>query len=741
MKNFAKIFSAVLCTAMILASCGGGGQPTSSGADSSDTPVSSVASETSSAAAPTSNSKLFSTDVWQAVPMVSKSMLNSGYTGGEGCQWPSCISYDPVEGKYAYMGTDVGGVFRSTDGGNNWEPSTIGLDTCGAVAVASDPNNIKRVVLIGSSNDRSGVFLSTDAGETWERVYKTYLSRAHDYREQIAFDESSNDKSLGGSKIVYWLRANEEANVISSKGIKVGLYKSTDGGKTWNHVSGTEKYASGWLAIDTKGNLFIATKSGIFKSADKGATFKQVFTTATNSLCTIRTSGYQNNVYAMTNDGLYVSTNNGNSFSKVTTKMPAGVSKNYTYLEVSPLNPKKMIMQNDTMSIGAGYSVPCYYSTDGGKTWNQSTTDTTTNVWAPYNVRQRMSSWNPKKENEILTFGGDLIYKSTDGGKTYKNSSQGYNGIFIGSNFSFNINNPKLVAIASQDYNGGFSTDGGKTWTYVNWSGAGWGGFTYGAYALTEKTVVTGVSNNWATSSDSVLTICVTFDGGKTVVRTGCVVEGAKVAIGAKGNNNIAFFGEWRTTDGAKTWVKMDGCVGVMYCDSKTGRLFGVNGEAGKYDIVVSNDNGASWKVIFKNAGYIDDICYNNKSNKVFYAGGASTIKYFKWTDGQAEPSYIWYDTGAGGTWGVCCDPTNNDIMYATMHTVDNYDRQNVIRSLDGGKTWTGLCREPGDGRTGPDGANQAMRCEVNPLTHELFVATHCNGMWKISGPPSEYLK
>jgi hypothetical protein len=297
------------------------------------------------------------------------------------------------------------------------------------------------------------------------------------------------------------------------------------------------------------------------------------------------------------------------------------------------------------------------------------------------------------------------------------------------------------VAVASQDYNGGYSTDGGKTWTYVNWSGEAWGGFTYGAYALTEKTIVTGVSNNWSTSNDSVLTICVTHDGGKTVERTGYVVEGAQVAIGAKGNNNIAFFGEWRTTDGAKTWTKMDGCVGVMYCDSKTGRLFGVNGESGKYDIVTSNDNGASWKVIFKSAGSIDDICYNNKSNKVFYAGGAGVIKYFKWTDDQAEPSYVWYETGAGGTWGVCCDPTNNDIMYATMHTNNNYDRQNVIRSLDGGKTWTGLCREVGDGRTGPDGANQAMHCEVNPLTHELFVATHCNGMWKISGPPSEYLK
>jgi hypothetical protein len=81
------------------------------------------------------------------------------------------------------------------------------------------------------------------------------------------------------------------------------------------------------------------------------------------------------------------------------------------------------------------------------------------------------------------------------------------------------------------------------------------------------------------------------------------------------------------------------------------------------------------------------------------------------------------------------------DVVYAVGFSESSYTAHNVYRSLDGGKTWTGITRQVGDGRKGPDGANQATACAVNPVTGELFVGSHCAGFWKISGPPASATK
>ena len=77
---------------------------------------------------------------------------------------------------------------------------------------------------------------------------------------------------------------------------------------------------------------------------------------------------------------------------------------------------------------------------------------------------------------------------------------------------------------------------------------------------------------------------------------------------------------------------------------------------------------------------------------------------------------------------GLCLDPENPDIMYAVT--------DGVHRSLDGGKTWTQLCRQPGDGRDNcPDGGhgNCIAFCKS---TREIFVAGKCMGVWKMKAAP-----
>jgi hypothetical protein len=297
-----------------------------------------------------------------------------------------------------------------------------------------------------------------------------------------------------------------------------------------------------------------------------------------------------------------------------------------------------------------------------------------------------------------------------------------------------------LVAVSSQDYNGGLSTDGGKTWNYINFAQQHWGGFAYGAYALTDKIVIAGESDQWSWQEGSKQRISVTYDGGKTVTLTNYQINGTLSALGAKGDNNIAFIGEWCTTDGAKTFKKMNGCTGVLTIDSASGWLFGVNGT----NVVMSKDNGASWIQLTTDINYkISHMAYNPKSRMLYYTRWAGPLMALQLNDdctaAEGGPQTIF--NSKYYACGVAVDQSNPDIMYVSCFTNEDYNVQNVWRTLDGGKTWTGLSRQVGDGRTGPDGVNQATYCAINPVTHELYVVTHCNGMWKIPGPPEQYYK
>ena len=89
--------------------------------------------------------RYFETDVWEPVPMISRELVEKGYEGGEGCQACLYIVCDPIDGTHWMMGTDVGGMYRSDDGGVHWTPSAIGYEGCGCTGFAYDPNNINKV--------------------------------------------------------------------------------------------------------------------------------------------------------------------------------------------------------------------------------------------------------------------------------------------------------------------------------------------------------------------------------------------------------------------------------------------------------------------------------------------------------------------------------------------------------------------------------------------------------------------
>ncbi|MGI6280216.1 MAG: hypothetical protein ACOYJS_06615, partial [Acutalibacteraceae bacterium] len=327
---------------------------------------------------------------------------------------------------------------------------------------------------------------------------------------------------------------------------------------------------------------------------------------------------------------------------------------------------------------------------------------------------------------------GDVLangpYVSHDDGEHYVLSRAGFNGICVGGRYNWNPNHPNIMAIGSQDFNGGYTLDYGKTWKYVNWSRLGWGGFTYGSYMFNENDGFCCVSKTWEPTGE----IRVTHDGGNTILDTGCIMKETAVACGVPGHEDIAFIGEWRTADRGYTFEKMDNCSAVFTFDEKTGRLYG---KSGKSALVVSDDLGVTWNIIYDFPGTIYDIAVNSRDGYIHVIADNSGIKSEYYRGRTVDcPSFESRDYGSVEARSVCIDPVEPSIVYICC-SCHKYDIDSVMRSMDDGETFTCLNRHPGDGRKGPAAGMCAGQGRVNPVTRELFVAGGCRGIWKISAP------
>ena len=107
--------------------------------------------------------------------------------------------------------------------------------------------------------------------------------------------------------------------------------------------------------------------------------------------------------------------------------------------------------------------------------------------------------------------------RSDDGGSRWVWSNHGYNGVMVGHSFTFNPRQPNLVLFPSQDYDAAVTLDGGDTWRRLEFSGQGWGGFTYGGYALSPDILFVVNRDSWTGPTE----LRLTRDGGETYVKTG----------------------------------------------------------------------------------------------------------------------------------------------------------------------------------------------------------------------------
>jgi photosystem II stability/assembly factor-like uncharacterized protein len=343
-----------------------------------------------------------------------------------------------------YVGTASGGVWKTTNNGTTWEPvfDKEGVSTIGDIAIApSEP----AVVWVGSGepNNRQssswgdGIYKSLDAGKTWQKMG---LAATHHIGRVVI-----HPKNL---EVVYAAALGHLWGPNPDRGV----YKTTDGGKTWNQVlkinddTGVSDIVMDPESPDT---LYAAAYerrrtpfgfngggpgSAIYKTTDGGATWKKLMKglpyenggdTGRIGLDIYRKDS--NIVYAIVQHekgGTYRSEDKGETWKKMGDTNPR--PSYYSQIRIDPNNDLRI------WELGA----QMYYSEDGGKTF---ATQRIKGIHGDFHAM-----WiDPGDSNHVITGCDGGVHWSYDNGRTW----DFINTIAIGQYYEVGLDNEKPYQI------------------------------------------------------------------------------------------------------------------------------------------------------------------------------------------------------------------------------------------------------------------------------------------------------
>ena len=465
------------------------------------------------------------------------------------------------------------GVYKSTDGGKTWKH--LGLrdtNTISKIVISPKNPDIAYVAAVGrtwGSNEERGVFMTTDGGKTWTKTL--YIDQFHGVSD-LEIDPTNPNILYAGM----W-RFERKPWTFTSGSEKGGVFRSVDGGRTWNKIEkGLPKLIGriGLAVAASNPNVVYAileAKEGtLYRSEDKGETFQQV-----NKNQNIVGRGFyyttvkvdptnENKVYAVASP-LFVSLDGGRNFQRIS----PNTHIDYHALWIDPQNPKRMWQGQDggvavttdgktwdyinNMPIGQFYQVFAdnrepFYNLSGGLQDNGTWT-------GPSRNREPVGILND--DWRMISFGdGFFAIANQDNPDLYLTESQGGNvvrtdmknreqqlvvpyfgpgGAAENDKYRFNWNAPLILSPHDKNtvYLGGStvfkSTDFGKTWTAISQDlttnnrerlkDAGGPVFTENTSAETFETVISLAESPrqanliWAGTDDGNLQI--TTDGGK----------------------------------------------------------------------------------------------------------------------------------------------------------------------------------------------------------------------------------
>jgi photosystem II stability/assembly factor-like uncharacterized protein len=652
------------------------------------------------------------------------------------------IPSDKVDAAFAQARLDRQLTTLTTTGTLTW--TCAGPFNIGGRVTALAPTPSGATIYLGSA--MGGVFKSVNQGVNWTPVFDLYNAPSIGALEMSPFDTNT----------VYVGTGEANASVDSYDGN--GVFRTTDGGASWTSLGLVETRRVGAIEVDPSNpnRIFVAAMGsqfstnpdrGLYRSEDGGVNWTKVlFVNDSTGVTDIAINPvHPETVYCATWErvrhytyrrafgpgcGIWRSIDSGTTWTRLAGGLPApSDAVGRIGLAIAPSQPRTVYAQIITGS-GANYvGLGLYRTTDGGDTWIRRDLGATfVNAFGGFGWYFGEITVSPVNPNLVYTCGVQVL-RSTDGGANFSSITGSAHvdehALWV------HPTNPNRLYLGSD---GGFfqTTAGGSTWThsldlpisqfYAGAIDPGNPSRLLGGTQDNDCLQTSGAPSAWSSMGFNADGFYVAVDPAFSNITFGEYQFGSYGA-GPHRSTSSGSPGSWVAPGGFDANDRYNWCAPFVISPLDRNTIL-----AGSHRVYRSRNNGVSYAAISP------DVTANNAGSLLVYStittlavSPADTAIYYSGSDdGRVHRSLnsgqTWTDVSAGlpVRWvtRVVPDPANSQVVYATLSGIGmDEPLAHVYRSPDRGVTWTSIASNL------PDiPANDLIVDPANP--NRLFLAT-----------------
>ena len=672
-----------------------------------------------------------------------------------------------------YIGSASGGVWKSVNDGNTFKPMFDKQPVQSIGAIAIDPSSAKTVwVGTGEAWTRNstsigdGIYKSIDGGDNWTKMGLADSERI----AKILVDPKDSNTVYACATGKLWSDSDDR-----------GVYKTTDGGKSWNKILKGGNASTGCSMLSMSSRDSKTLYAGMWDFRRQGWTFRSGGDSPT----------------APSASALYKSVDGGATWTDLNQQSAEGLpAKPWGRIAVTaaPSNPDVVYALIESTRSAL------FRSSDAGKTW-QERDRSQMMVWRPFYFANLIV--DPKDENKVYKPGGGLI-ASNDGGSSFSFIGGGAHGDFHDV-WIDPANTTELIA--SDDGGVWYSHDAGNKWLKANNLPISqfyhvsvdmadpyhvYGGLQDNSVWIGDSSYPGGISNGrWEnlyggdgffafTDPSDPDYIYVEAQGGDVQRVNRHTLQGRAIqpqpnygekklhfnwntpmalSPNEKGTIYIGAQFLFRSRDHGQTWdrispdlstndpakqkqeesggvtvdnseAEMHTCIYSISESPKNGQVIWAGTDDG--NLQITRDGGKSWTNVVSNVPGLPKASWVSWVEAGRFEEGTAYAAFDRHTFGDMTP-HVFKTTDFGHTWTSIVSPASGVRGYAHVIKEDTVSPRLLFLgtefglwiSLDGGRQWAQY--------KGGDFPNVAVRdLVVHPRESDLVLATHGRGIWII---------
>ncbi|MDQ6844854.1 MAG: T9SS type A sorting domain-containing protein [Bacteroidota bacterium] len=577
------------------------------------------------------------------------------------------------------------------------------------------PGNVggRTRAIIFDKNDNTGntIFAGGVSGGIWKcsnlsNASPTWI-KISDILDNIAISSIVQDQA--NPSVIYFGTGEIWGNIDAQQGL--GIWKSTDGGVSFNHLASTAGAQFSYVQniVLTPYAIFAATGSGLQKSTDGGNSWTMVLI---NSMSDVQLAA---------NGDIYASNFLGNVFKSTSAQGAPGTWANISVpgnherlkLATAPSDANKIYVL--CQQAGGNDVDAIYRSDDGGGSWNSCAVPTIIDQ-GNNSVFTRGQAWydlaaavDPNNPNTVIIGGVDGL-RSTDGGLTWNQVTTW--SLASAPAFSVTVHADQHIILFAPGSSGTalWGTDGGIYYTTnVNVTGSKPGFVNKNnGYNITQF-----YSGAISPAAGSAYFLAGAQDNGSQKFSGGAGVQNTSSASGGDGAfchidqlnsmrqfTSYVFSVYYRSTNGGGAFANIisdqghgsfinptvyDDNSDVLYSDyttvsTRAGGAYArwLTTGSSNVGVTVANFNGASVTNLYVSPNVANRIYFGLSNGSVIYVNNANTA-----TTGTVSSTII--KTGIGSVSGIAIQPGNENHI---LITYSNYGVISVWETFDGGANW-----------------------------------------------------